>query len=163
MKNAMKIRFKKILCPVDFDPNSAAALDFAARLAREHHGALHLLHVVKVPFEPSEQPVEAFLPEWQRDARALLEKFAAEHLPAGVKYQASVKRGDPASAILETARELAPDLIVVATHGRTGLSHAFLGSVAERVARESQVPVLTFRKHGPPAAPASSSGARDST
>ncbi len=158
----MKTKFKKILCPVDFDPNSAAALDFAARLAREYHGALYLLHVVKLPFEPSEQPVEAFLPEWQRDARVRLEKFAAKHLSDGVKYQASLKRGDPASAILEAARELRPDLIVVATHGRTGLGHAFLGSVAERVVRESSVPVLTVRKHGPPAASARSSGAANS-
>jgi len=92
-------------------------------------------------------------------ARARLEKFAAKHLSDRAEYQASLKRGDPASAILEAARELRPDLIVVATHGRTGLSHAFLGGVAERVLRESPVPVLTFRKHGAPAAPGCSSGA----
>jgi len=144
----MTTKFKKILCPVDFDSNSAAALNFAARLAHDYRGALHLLHVVKFPFEPSEQPVEADLPEWRRDARARLEKFAAKYLSDGVKYQASVKRGDPARAILETARALRPDLIVVATHGRTGLRHAFLGSVAEHVVRESRVPVLIVRKRG---------------
>ena len=135
---------KKILCPVDFDPNSIAALNFGWRLAREYRAAISLLHVVRLPFEPSEVPVEP-PPEWEQDARAKLVKVAAENLGAKAKYKLVVRRGDPASAILEVEKELRPDLIVMATHGRTGLSHLVLGSVAERTVRESIVPVLTVR------------------
>jgi nucleotide-binding universal stress UspA family protein len=140
---------KKILCPVAFDRNSIAALRFGSRLAREYGASTTLLHVVPVPFEPSEVPVEPSSPEWERDARAELEKVAAENLGAEVEFKVVARRGDPASAILEVEKELRPDLIVMATHGRTGLSHLVLGSVAERTVRESTVPVVTVRgQHG---------------
>ncbi len=138
----------KILCPVDFAPESIAALKFAARLAREYASALDLLHVVPVPFEPSEVPVEPPTPEWQQDARARLAKFAAENLGAEVKCNLRARRGDPASRILEVENERRPDLVVMGTHGRTGLTHLVLGSVAERTVRESTVPVLTVRQRG---------------
>jgi nucleotide-binding universal stress UspA family protein len=141
---AVKGSFRRILCPVDFDANSLAALKFAAKLARQHKAGLKLLHVVPVPFEPSEVPVEPATPEWKRDARARLEKFAVRNL-GQTRYKLFVTRGDPAAAILETERKVRPDLIVIATHGRKGFSHLVLGSVAERVVRESSVPVLTVR------------------
>ncbi len=136
---------KKILCPVDFDPNSIAALNFGWRLAWEYRAAISLLHVVRLPFEPSEVPVEPTTPEWEQDARAQLVKLAADNLGAKAKCKLLVRSGDPAGAILEVEKELRPDLIVMATHGRTGLSHLVLGSVAERTVRESTVPVLTVR------------------
>ena len=136
---------KRILCPVDFDPQSIAALNFGWRLAREYRAALSLLHVVRAPFEPSEVPVEPITPEWEQDARAQLAKVAADNLGAKAKYKLLVRRGNPAAAILEVEKELRPDLIVMATHGRTGLSHQVLGSVAQRTVRESSVPVLTVR------------------
>ena len=136
---------KRILCPVDFDPQSIAALNFGWRLAREYRAALSLLHVVRAPFEPSEVPVEPITPEWEQDARAQLAKVAADNLGAKAKYKLLVRRGNPAGAILEVERELRPDMIVMATHGRGGLSHLVLGSVADRIVRESSVPVLTVR------------------
>lgn len=136
---------KKILCPVDFDPNSISALKLGWRLAREYRAAVSLLHVVPLPFEPSEVPVEAPTPEWEQDTLAQLAKVAAENLGAKARCKLVVRRGDPALAILEVEKELRPDLIVMATHGRTGLSHMVLGSVAERTVRESTVPVLTVR------------------
>ncbi len=138
---------KKILCPVAFDPNSIAALRFGWSLAREYGASMSLLHVVRVPFEPSEVPAEPSSPEWERDARAKLELVAAKNLGAKVEFKVVARRGDPASAILEVEKELRPDLIVMATHGRTGFSHLVLGSVAERTVRESTVPVLTVREH----------------
>lgn len=138
-------RLKKILCPVAFDPNSIAALRFGWRLAREYGASMSLLHVVPVPFEPSEVPVEPSPPEWERDARTELETVAAQNLGTNVEFKLVARRGNPASAILEVEKELRPDLIVMATHGRTGLSHLVLGSVAERTVRESTVPVLTIR------------------
>ena len=135
----------KILCLVNFDRNSIAALNFGGRLAREYRAAVSLFHVVPLPFEPSEVPVEAPTPEWEQDTLAQLAKVAAENLGAKARCKLVVRHGDPALAILEVEKELRPDLIVMATHGRTGLSHMVLGSVAERTVRESTVPVLTVR------------------
>jgi len=137
---------KKILCPVDFDPKSIAALKFGWRLAQEYRAAINLLHVVAAPFEPSEVPVEASKPEWEREARAQLSEVVAKSLGAQAKCKLLVQSGDPAGAILDVAKELRPDLIVMATHGRSGLSRLVLGSVAGRVVRESTVPVLTVRE-----------------
>ncbi len=137
---------KKILCPVDFDPNSQAALKFGWRLAQDYGARMVALHVVAVPFEPSEIPVVPVTPEWEEDARAQLQTMVDENLGPQAGCELLVRRGDPAGAILELARELRADLIVMATHGRTGLSHLVLGSVAERVVRESVAPVLTMRE-----------------
>ena len=136
---------KKILCPVDFDPNSISALKFGWRLAQRYKATVSLLHVVALPFEPSEVPVEAPVPEWKQNSLAELEEVATENLGANARCKLVVRRGDPALAILEMEKELKPDLVVMATHGRTGLSHLVLGSVAERTVRESTVPVLTVR------------------
>jgi nucleotide-binding universal stress UspA family protein len=138
---------KKILCLVDFDPNSIAALKFGWRLAQEYKAAISLLHVVRVPFKPSEVPVKPPTLEWEQDARARLTKVAAENLGAKAKWKLVVRRGDPSTAILEVEKTLRPDLIVMATHAQTGLSHLLFGSVAERIVRQSTVPVLTVREH----------------
>jgi nucleotide-binding universal stress UspA family protein len=135
---------KRILCPVDFDQNSISALKFGWRLAREYGTAISLLHVVRRPSEPSEMPVEPPTPEWEQAAQVQLARVSAE-IGAKAKCELLVRRGDPASAILEVERELRPDLIVMGTHGRTGLSHMVLGSVAEHMVRASAVPVLTVR------------------
>ncbi len=137
---------KKILCLVDFDPDSIAALNFGWRLAQKHSATICLLRVVPTPFEPSEVPVDASPPEWEQDARARLVKVAAENLGAKTKFEPVVRRGDAASAILEVEQELRPDLIVMASHEQSGLSHLVFGSVAERTVRESTVPVLTVRR-----------------
>jgi nucleotide-binding universal stress UspA family protein len=136
---------KRILCLVGFDPDSIAALKFGWRLAQEYRAAVSLLRIVPVPFESSEVPVEPSTPEWEQNARDQLVKVAAENLGAKAKYKPVVRRGDPASAILEVEKELRPDLIVIASHEQSGLSHLIFGSVAERTVRESIVPVLTVR------------------
>ncbi len=140
--------FKRILCPIDFDANSLAALDYGAGLAQGSDATIYLLHVVRAPAEPSEVPVEPPIPEWKQDAQARLEDAARAHLDGKVHYELIAKRGDPAPTIIETERELNPDVVVMATHGRTGLGHLLIGSVTERVVRESPHPVLTVRAHG---------------
>ncbi len=137
---------KKILCPIAFDPNSLAAVRFGWHLAKEYRAAVSLLHVVPVPFEPSEVPIEPSLPEWEQEARAELVKIAAQNLGEDAKCKLFVRRGDPANAILEVEKELRPDLVIMATHGWTGLRHLVLGSVTERIVRESIAPVLTVRE-----------------
>jgi nucleotide-binding universal stress UspA family protein len=137
--------FSKILCPVDFDQNSMAALDFATGLAQECNALIYVLHVVRAPFQPSEVPAEPPVQEWEQDAETRLQDVARQRLDGKVKYKVIAKRGNPAAAILEAERELDPDVVVMATHGRTGLGHFVLGSVAEHVVRASRRPVLTVR------------------
>jgi nucleotide-binding universal stress UspA family protein len=131
---------KKILCPIDSNPNSIAALNFAHRLAQEYGAAMSLLHVVPAPVESREVSAETFKRE--QDARAQLEKIAAEN----TSWEILVRRGDPVPAILEVQEKVRADLIVMATHGRTGLSYLLLGSVTTRIVRESAVPVFTMRE-----------------
>jgi len=137
--------FEKILCPIDFDESSIAALKYSAALAGGCDATIYVLHVVRAPFEPSEVPVDPPVPEWEQDAQARLQAVTHEHLDGKVNYKVIAKRGDPAARIIEAERELDPNVVVMATHGRTGLSHLLLGSVAERVVRESPRPVLTVR------------------
>jgi universal stress protein A len=136
---------KKILCLVDFDPDSMAALNLGWRLAQKYSSAICLLRIVPVPFEPSEVSVKPSTPEWEQDAMAQLAKVADENLGAKAKCKLVVRRGDRASAILEVEKELEPDLIVMASHEQSELGHLVFGSVAERTVRESNVPVLTVR------------------
>jgi nucleotide-binding universal stress UspA family protein len=140
--------FKRILCPIDFDDNSMAALDFAAELARERSATLYIIHVVRAPFQPSEVPVEPQGAAWERDANARLNAVARQHVNGKANFSLIVKTGDPFTAIMQAERELNPDSVVLATHGRTGVGHFLLGSVAERVVRESLCPVVTMRPTG---------------
>ena len=140
--------FRKILCPVDFDDNSMAALDFAADLACERNATLYIIHVVRAPFKPSEVPVEPQGAAWESEARARLDAVARQHVNGKANFSLVVKTGDPFTAIMQAQRELNPDSVVMATHGRTGVGHFLLGSVAQRVVRESSCPVVTLRPHG---------------
>jgi nucleotide-binding universal stress UspA family protein len=140
--------FKRILCPIDFDDNSMAALDFAAELARERSATLYIIHVVRAPFQPSEVPVEPQGAAWEQDAKARLDAVARQHVNGKANFSLIVKTGDPFTAIMQAERELNPDSVVMATHGRTGVGHFLLGSVAERVVRESSCPVVTMRPTG---------------
>ena len=140
----MKNLFKKILCPIDFDENSIAALDAARDLAVDPGATVFVLHVVRLvlagfpkEIRPSQLSEQA--------AQARLQDIAREHLEGKVHYELFARTGDPASVILQSAEEFKVDSVVMATHGRMGLGHLFLGSVAERVVRESPRPVLTMR------------------
>jgi len=151
------LRFSNILCPVDFDQNSLAAVPYAAELAREHNAALYLLHVIHLhpAVEPGFSSGEA-----EATARTKLEKIGHQKLKVGTRYELLVIAGDPADEVLQAATRLGIDLIVMATHGRKGLRRLVLGSVAERVVREAQCPVLTVK---PKAARAGASGTRTRT
>ncbi|WP_333649085.1 universal stress protein [Candidatus Binatus sp.] len=137
--------FRKVLCPIDFSEHSLTALDVALKVVQQNDAALYLLNVAPMPagaagFQPV--PMDPY-PYVEKDRREQLEKLAQERIPATVRYEMVVTSGDPAERVLETARGLDADLIVMGTHGRKGLGHLVLGSVAERVVRESPIPVLT--------------------
>jgi nucleotide-binding universal stress UspA family protein len=148
----MKKLFDKILCPVDFDAPSMAALDFAREVAEQNGATLLVLHVAPLPISATEMspiPQEPF-PVWEQVAKARLEKVAIKYLEGrGVSYKIETRSGEAAIGILDQANELNADLIVMATHGRKGMSHFFIGSVAERVIRQSPRPVLVVRSKEP--------------
>jgi|HubBroStandDraft_5_1064220.scaffolds.fasta_scaffold47885_2 acetoin utilization protein AcuB len=143
----MSPTYQRILCPIDFDENSLAALAAAADLARRSDGTVFVLHVVPMIVAPTGMPVYVDLYKSQEEtAWARLKDFARKDL-AGVKYELLVQMGEPAGTILRTEKRVNPDLLVMATHGRRGFSRFFLGSVTEVVLRESSCPVLTIRAH----------------
>lgn len=142
----MERLFRKILCPVDFDDNSMAAPDLACKVAAQNDAALCLMHVVPFPLAAGEigpLPSES-LPVWEHNAQVKLEQIGRERIPSSVRCEIASRSGLPVEAIIGAETELGVDLIVMATHGRSrsAMGHFFLGSVAERVVRESLCPVL---------------------
>jgi nucleotide-binding universal stress UspA family protein len=135
--------FKRVLCPIDLGPNSQRLLEFARKLV-DSDAALVLFHVVPMPIEAVGQPIFIEpLSGSEHEAREALKKHAAE--VSVTNAEIAVLTGEPAAEIIRAAADRKCDLIVIATHGRSGLTHFLLGSVAERVVRESLVPVLTVR------------------
>jgi universal stress protein A len=138
-----KLKFNNILCPIDFDVNSLAALEMARELTRENRATLHVLHVVMPPYQLL---ISApFLADRERHHASIRLNEIGRDLLRDVEHCLVLKVGDPAEKIINTAAEIEADLVVMATHGRTGMPRLFLGSVAEKVVRESSCPVLTFR------------------
>lgn len=138
-----------ILCPVDFSEGSARALDYATSMALRFDATLHLLHVRRIDVLVSPDgglaiPAEA-LREIAKAAHDKLASIAEGPKARGAKVEIHDREGSPAEEAVALAGSIPADLIVVGTHGRTGLSRLLLGSVAERIVRTSPVPVLTVR------------------
>lgn len=148
------IHLKKILVPTDFSEFSNHALRYGGELARRFDAELHLLHVIDdsitVPDPLMGAPAsDAEIRDLQRAAEDALGKLAADAALKDVRIAPCVVlTGSPFVGIVRHARENNVDLIVIATHGRTGLAHAMLGSTAERVVRKAPCPVLTVRPNG---------------
>ena len=137
--------FSRILCPIDFERDSMDALELASRLAIQNSATVFLLTVVGAPpAAPMELPPVPMDPDPPFEVECLrgLEAIAQKKL-AGVSHDVFVARGNAATEIRNLATERGVDLIVMGTHGRKGVKHFLLGSVAERVVRESPVPVMT--------------------
>jgi nucleotide-binding universal stress UspA family protein/predicted transcriptional regulator len=141
----MAFPFKKILCPLDFDDNSLAALDIAIQLARHTDGTVYVLHVVPMIIPPTGTPIYVDLyKEQEQVARDKLKEIGHKRL-SGIKHELLTHTGEPQAAILGAQRRIGADVIVMATHGRKGFSRVVIGSVAEVVMREALCPVLTIR------------------
>jgi len=142
--------FRRILVPHDFSAHATRALRVAADLAARHGGRLTVLHAI-TPFQPVSGfpaveemawiPPADLVAHERRHLNALVGRTVSAR--SGVRADVRVIVGDPFQQILEAAR--GANLIVMATAGRTGLSHLLIGSVAEKVVRHSPVPVLTLR------------------
>jgi len=149
----MAFPYRKILCPIDFDENSSNALDKASEIARHFDAAVAVIHAVPWVSQFGEVPVPVDLyQDQQRAALAKLNEIADRKL-SGIQHKTTVYAGDVAGAILQAADQFQPDLLVMATHGRSGLAHFVLGSVAESVVRRANCPVLTIRAEKTPAHP----------
>lgn len=144
------MKIKRILAPTDLSKASLQGVAYAAELARAQKAELILLFAEDVSaYVPGEiygaGVVASLLDETRRQAEAGLRKLRDRYRAAGVRCRAVLASGQPARTITDTARKLRVDWIILATHGRSGISHALLGSVAERVVRSASCPVLTVR------------------
>ncbi len=138
--------FSRILCPIDFERDSMDALELACRLAKQNSATVYLLTVIGAPSTAAAAlPPVALNPNLEFEAECVrrLEAIARDKL-AGASHEIFVASGNAAPEILNLTDKQDIDLIVMGTHGRTGLKHFLLGSVAEHVVRESPVPVLTI-------------------
>lgn len=149
----MAIEIKRILLPTDFSAHSAAAARYACELATRFDAELHLLHALEAHLASAPGfAMGLALPQYVHESRAAAEQSLAGVLDpqwsAGRKVVRAVVEGSPKEEIVRYARTHGVDLIVLATHGRTGLAHVLLGSVAEGVVRTAPCPVLTVRPEG---------------
>jgi nucleotide-binding universal stress UspA family protein len=138
----------RILCPVDFSEYSAAALRVAGGLARMFGAEVLVLHAQRfeapVYFTSAQlQALKTQLRRSLRSARKFVEDFTARHLPEDIARSVRVAEQEPVEAILDLYKEWRADLLIMGTHGRTGLTRIRLGSVMESVLRQVQGPILT--------------------
>ena len=145
-------RITHILVPTDFAPASDAALACARNLAEKYGARLSMLHVLTNPEATGVWTPEIYVPasleareRLAREARDRVEKALTADERTRTDVTIQIRIGSVAEDILEFAREHSVDLIVMGTHGRRGLSHLLLGSVAEQVLRSAPCPVLTAR------------------
>ena len=147
----MESDIKKILVPIDFSDYSKSALKYAVNFCKNFNAEMILIYVVEpVIYPPDFSMGQIAIPsvnaEWDKRARQELDKLAKEEIPDSVPVKTIIKTGKPFLEIIENAGELDVDLIIIATHGRTGVEHILFGSTAEKVVRKAPCPVLTLRE-----------------
>ena len=139
------MEIQKILFPTDFSHTGDAALSLAASLARERGAVLLIVHVEEPPHAYGGGEMYYGMPEPAReDLKEMLEKVEPAGPPPAIERR--LVTGDPAATIARLAEEEHVDLIVMGTHGRTGVMRLLMGSVAEAVVRQANCPVMTFKQ-----------------
>ena len=146
----MAATITRILVATDFSAASDAALAFARTLASRFGASLHLLHILEDPYVTGAFAPEVYAPppaglreSWLRSAEATMAMLVTEADTAAFNITTDVVFGPIAHTIVERASQIGADLIVMGTHGRGGVAHLLMGSVAERVVRTAGCPVLT--------------------
>ena len=140
---------RRILVPVDFSTHSRKAVAYASAFARQFSASLTFLHVIQVNYAYGEFGAIDFT-SLEREMRAGAEKELSAQVATatatGLSAVSLVREGSPAKVIADVARELGADLVVISTHGYTGLKHVIMGSIAEQVVRYTPCPVLVVRR-----------------
>jgi len=145
--------FTKILLSTDFSGCSAEAAGMARSLAERFGSRVVVLHVLDEPatLDPmfrGDIPLEMLRSRMEQFARENMDAFLARHFSGFENFDTMLSTGIPYREIIGKAREVAADLIVIGTHGRTGVEHVIFGSTAEKVVRMAPCPVLTVRQGG---------------
>jgi universal stress protein A len=143
-------RLKTILVPTDFSACSRKALQYALPFAQQQHSTIVLLYAAPIPSYAAAEfggldftRLDGVL---RNDGERRLSEFQSQEVPPEISSRCEVRVGAPDGAIVDAAQSLPADLIVISTHGHTGLKHVFLGSVAEHVVRNAPCPVLVVRE-----------------
>lgn len=142
--------FRTILFATDFSESSDFAFDYALSLARKFGSRLLVVHVINEPvdlrgFYVPHISFDKLEEEIEEGAKKMMEKFCRTHMGDYQNYECVILPGIPYDEVIKKAASEAADLIVMGTHGRTGLDHVLFGSTAEKVVRKSPVPVMTIR------------------
>ncbi len=135
-------KLDRILVPVDFSECSKKTLQYAIPFARQFNAELSLLFVVQPYPTMGEMPAVDPLPDVESELEEL-----RKSIPAWVRLKTVVRHGEPHAEIVNAARELGMDLIIISTHGRSGLARVVMGSTAEKVVRHAGCPVLVVREN----------------
>ncbi len=144
------MQFKKILLTTDFSEYSLCAVPYAVELARKFGAELTMIHVMEPIIAPADFAWGSFnVSEIENKTREYagnnLDKLMHEHIPDDVKSSVHLAYGNPFKEVIQFAKEGNFDLIVISTHGLTGLSHIIFGSTTEKIVRKSPIPVMTVR------------------
>jgi nucleotide-binding universal stress UspA family protein len=149
LHSRMSMRWKKILCPIDFSEPAAAALKTAAEAARENDAELVLVHVYQPPaiaYAEASYGLGELIDAIGKDAEQHLAEARRTLMAEGVKrVETRAILGIPWDVIVNLAGQIHADVVIIGTRGRSGIKHVLLGSVAERVVRHSPCPVLVVR------------------
>lgn len=142
--------FEKILTAIDFSENSEIAFDYALTLAAKFDAELTIMHVINEPvdlrgFYVPHISFEQLEKEIEEGAVKMMDNFCSTRMGAFANYRTAIVTGVPYDEITRKAEEIGASLIVLGTHGRTGLDHLIFGSTAERVVRSAKCPVMTIR------------------
>ncbi len=144
---------KKILLPTDFSEGSIAVISYVLSLAGKYDAHIDILHIIHefgdmTDFYVPHMSYDVIEKEMEDAARNNMENFCRENVEGKAKFEIHTRKGTPFLEIIQAARDLQSDLIVMGTHGRTGIDHILFGSTAEKVVRKSPIPVLTVRAEG---------------
>lgn len=145
------LNLHSILCPTDFSEFSEKSIEYACELAEKFHAELHLLNVLQdydavAPGTGEVSPFTDWLPELRKQSQEQLAKIPGPEWTAKLPVHRTTQVGAPIDEIVKYAKEHNIDLIVQGTHGRRGVKHMLLGSVAENIVRYAPCPVLTVRR-----------------
>jgi len=145
------IKIERVLVPTDFSDYSELALQYGVSFCREYGAEMILLHVLEDPFYPATGAsfgfdMSDFFTRMEAETRSRLEEIVSSEAARDIKIQPMIVRGTPFLEIIRVAKERDVDMVVLATHGRTGLAHVLMGSVTEKVVRKAPCPVLVVRE-----------------